>query len=266
MLGILTVVFVYWFAQTADAYLGFQTLTRPIVLGTITGLFCGDIKEGIVMGTALEATYMGISSIGGVQASNYQAATVLAVGLKIISGIDVGTSMALAVTVGTLMTAEQPITNALTSLCRPIFIKLAQAGKVREYRIAMWIQQIFLSQLVNSVTLLVCMAVGSTVISNAMDAAPAFILRGLQVSASVLVVVGLCLTTQAIWAGASTVLYVLLGFVAYEYLGLGTLPIAIIGIVICYAQFKRSYQLSQMKMTAPVAAATGIEEGDDFFE
>lgn len=266
MAGALLIAFVYWFAQTADAYLGFQTLTRPIILGTLCGLFCGDITTGVVMGTALEAVYMGVSSIGGVTSSNYQAATVLAVGLKIISGIEMETSMALAVTVGTLMTAEQPITHAITSLTRPLFFKIAQAGQVKKYRLAMWVQQALLSQLVNTVTLFVCMVAGSTVVSSAMEAAPAFLLTGLKVSANVLVVVGLCLTTQAIWAGATTVLYVLLGFVMATYLGLGTMPIAIIGIVICFAQFKRSYQIAQIKAAPAAAALDNDEEGDDFFE
>ncbi len=93
---------------------------------------------------------------------------------------------------------------------------------------------------------------------------PQFIINGLNASANMLVVVGLCLTTQAIWNGATTVMYVILGFVLVTYLGLGTLPLALIGIVIAFAHFQICYRISQNRSSA--AIGTGTQEGDDFYE
>ena len=62
----LLVALSYYLAWSLDSIFGFQTATRPIILGTITGLLCGDLQTGVVMGAALEAVYMGISGIGGV--------------------------------------------------------------------------------------------------------------------------------------------------------------------------------------------------------
>ena len=90
---------------------------------------------------------------------------------------------------------------------------------------------------------------------------PPFILKGLTAAGNMLVVVGLCLTTQAIWNGATTVMYVLLGFVLVKYLGLGTLPIAIIGLVIAYAHFMNK---SDLLNNTRVASTDGAE-GDDFY-
>lgn len=61
----LLVAFAYWITWLIDGILGWQTMTRPIVLGTVIGLLCGDLKTGVIMGASLEAVYMGISGIGG---------------------------------------------------------------------------------------------------------------------------------------------------------------------------------------------------------
>ena len=59
----LLVAFAYWITWLIDGILGWQTMTRPIVLGTVIGLLCGDLKAGVIMGASLEAVYMGISGI-----------------------------------------------------------------------------------------------------------------------------------------------------------------------------------------------------------
>ena len=42
----LLVAFAYWITWLIDGILGWQTMTRPIVLGTVIGLLCGDLKAG----------------------------------------------------------------------------------------------------------------------------------------------------------------------------------------------------------------------------
>ena len=83
----LLVAFAYWITWLIDGILGWQTMTRPIVLGTVIGLLCGDLKTGVIMGASLEAVYMGISGIGGSLAADYRSGTAVGVGLAILSGI-----------------------------------------------------------------------------------------------------------------------------------------------------------------------------------
>ena len=44
----LLVAFAYWITWLIDGILGWQTMTRPIVLGTVIGLLCGDLKTGVI--------------------------------------------------------------------------------------------------------------------------------------------------------------------------------------------------------------------------
>jgi mannose/fructose/N-acetylgalactosamine-specific phosphotransferase system component IIC len=260
----LLIAFVYWLAQCSDAYLGWQTLTRPLVLGTITGLFCGDIRTGIILGAELEAVYMGVSAIGGEAPSNYQAATVLCVGFVVLSGADMATGLALAVTIGTLINSVKPLTETIKIFFHSRFLKLAEEGEVKKFRGLMWVQLLLADQLIPTIVVFIVALGGSVGLEAFVQYCPAFILSGLNAAAGMLVVVGLCLTTQAIWGGMTTVMFVLLGFVLTKFLGLGTLPVAIIGVVIAFVHFQNNMKLKDAS-DKRAALTADTEEGDDFF-
>ena len=262
MTNALLVAFIYWFGQVADNWLGWQTITRPIVFGPLAGLFCGDITTGIILGAQLEAVYMGVSAIGGEAPSNYQAATVLCVGFVVLNGAPMETGLALAITVGTLINAVKPFTQALTIALHPWSMSIAKTGDYKKFRLSMWVQVLFVSQLIPTIVVFLVALGGEVGLQTILNTLPPFILKGLSAAGNMLVVVGLCLTTQAIWNGATTVMYVLLGFVLVKYLGLGTLPIAIIGVVIAYAHFMNKSEMLNHTKTASVSDGA---EGDDFY-
>lgn len=259
----LLVALAYYVCQLLDGVIGFQTMTRPIVLGSITGILCGDVKTGVIMAAELEAIYMGISGIGGVVASDYRTSTVIGVALTILSGITMEQGLTVAVAVGALMTTVTPITNTIMSLLQPIQTKTANEGNVKKFWRNMWIQAIFVRYIINTTILFLCVFFGSDAISNVINSIPAWLLKGLSAAGGMLVVVGLCLTTQAIYS-SSTVIWVLLGFVLAKYLGLGTLPIAIIALIIAYVILTRNYKLQELERKMS-HGTSGINGGDDFY-
>jgi mannose/fructose/N-acetylgalactosamine-specific phosphotransferase system component IIC len=62
----------------------------------------------------------------------------------------------------------------------------------------------------------------------------------------------------------TTVMFVLLGFVLTKFLGLGTLPVAIIGVVIAFVHFQNNMKLKDAS-DKKAALTADTEEGDDFF-
>ena len=84
---------------------------------------------------------------------------------------------------------------------------------------------------------------------------PAWLMNGLSASGGMLVVVGLALTTQAIFS-KYTVPFVLVGFVLTKYLAMPVLSVAILGFVCAYMVFDRSRALKQVENTVG---------GDDFY-
>lgn len=257
----LLVALSYYLCWFADGALGFQTATRPIILGTITGVLCGDISTGIVMGAALEAVYMGISGIGGVVASDYRSATAIATGLTIMSGISLEEGIAIAAPIGAICLALMNVTTAFGNIMEPILLRLAEKGEVKKYDMAMWAFAIIGQHLIDTVVIFLSCYFGATAIEAAVDQLPAWILSGLSASGGMLVVVGLALIAQAIWSNA-LVFYVLLGFVLTEYLGLPTLAVAIVGAFLAFMVYDRNKRIADASKKVNV----GTIEEDDFYE
>ncbi|MBR4422469.1 MAG: PTS sugar transporter subunit IIC [Erysipelotrichaceae bacterium] len=257
----LLIAFSRYICQMVDNWMGWQVLTRPIVIGTITGLLCGDIKTGIIIGAELEAVYMGMSPIGGEQPSDPASATVLCVGFVVLDHADMATGLALAVTAGVLINNLKPLTNALPIMVHPWFVKTAKEGNVKKFYAGMWVQNIVLTLTQAIIVFFVALG-GSVALTNVINNLPPFILKGLSAASGVMIALGLCLTTQAIWNGATTVVFILFGFVLTKYLGLGTLPVALIGFTIAFIYFVVAKKINDGKLTAVSADNEG---GDDFY-
>ena len=257
----LLVALSYYLAWLLDSIFGFQTATRPIILGTITGLLCGDLKTGVIMGAALEAVYMGISGIGGVTAADYRSATAIAVGLTILSGITIEEGIALAAPIGALCLGLMNVTVAFSNIMEPLYLKTAKEGNVKKYDLIMWFHTLVLQHLIDTLVIFSCCYLGTAAIEVIFASIPAWVLTGLGASGGMLVVVGLCLTSQAIWSNA-TPFYVLLGFVLSKYINLPIMAIAVIGIFLAYMVYDRNLRMQKAMQSVSGSNGNG---GDDFY-
>lgn len=256
----LLVALSYYLAWLIDAIFAFQTATRPIVLGTLTGILCGDVKTGVVMGAALEAVYMGISGIGGVSAADYRSATAIATGLTILSGLTIEEGIAIAAPIGAICLGLMNVTVAFSNIMEPLYLKAAQAGDVKKYNLIMTIHMIFVQHFIDTLVIFLSCYFGSAAIQAVFASIPAWVLTGLGASGGMLVVVGLCLISQSIWS-SSTPFFVLFGFVMTKYLNLPIMAVAIIGIFLAYLIFDNNMKIKK-SITAIPAEKT---EGDDFY-
>ena len=48
----------------AEYLFGTSLLSRPLVMGTLTGIVLGDVQTGVTLGATLELAFMGAFSIG----------------------------------------------------------------------------------------------------------------------------------------------------------------------------------------------------------
>ena len=108
-----------------ESILGWQTCSRPIICATVTGLFCGDLTTGIIMGGLLEAIYMGVSGIGGVVPADSKSSSIICTAFVILSGLEPEAGIALAVPIGALMTNTGVATRVVSDALNPLFLKWA---------------------------------------------------------------------------------------------------------------------------------------------
>ena len=73
---------------------GYFTLYRPLIGGTIVGLILGDVGQGMAFGAALNAVYLGFVSTGGTLPSDLVTAGYIGTALALSSGLDVDAALA----------------------------------------------------------------------------------------------------------------------------------------------------------------------------
>jgi PTS system mannose-specific IIC component len=73
---------------------GYFTLYRPLISGTIVGLILGDVQRGMAFGAALNAVHLGFISTGGTLPSDLVTAGYIGTALALVSGLDVGPALA----------------------------------------------------------------------------------------------------------------------------------------------------------------------------
>ena len=72
---------------------GYFTLYRPLIGGTIVGLILGDVQEGMAFGAALNAVHLGFVSTGGSLPSDLVTAGYIGTALALTSGLDVDAAL-----------------------------------------------------------------------------------------------------------------------------------------------------------------------------
>ena len=102
----------YWLLGILDtAALGWQALTRPIVICPLVGILLGDVTTGCILGASLESLFMGISAIGGSIPADATTTSYVATAFVILTGADIESAVAIAMP----MTAPVRITKAVAT-------------------------------------------------------------------------------------------------------------------------------------------------------
>lgn len=169
--------------------------------------------------------------------------------------------IALAAPIGALCLGLMNVTVAFSNIMEPLYLKTAKEGNVKKYDLIMWFHTLVLQHLIDTLVIFLCCYLGTAAIEVVFASIPAWVLTGLGASGGMLVVVGLCLTSQAIWSNA-TPFYVLLGFVLSKYINLPIMAIAVIGIFLAYMVYDRNLRMQKAMQSVSGSNGNG---GDDFY-
>ncbi|MBQ4163733.1 MAG: PTS sugar transporter subunit IIC, partial [Turicibacter sp.] len=87
----------------AEYLFGTSLLSRPIVMGALTGIIMGDIPTGVMLGATLELAFMGAFSIGASIPPEMISGTVLGTAFAIANGSGAETALTLALPIASLV-------------------------------------------------------------------------------------------------------------------------------------------------------------------
>ena len=207
---------------------GYFTLYRPLIGGTVVGLILGDVQRGMAFGAALNAVYLGFISVGGSLPFDLAVSGYVGTALALRSGLDVDAALAaFGVPLGALGSLLWFVRMTLGSALVHWADALAARGSVRGVAaVNLWAGQgLLLAIYVLPVFLLVYYGQLAADWVVAFEGADALSVVGGMLPA---VGIGLLLCSIGKWR---LVPYFIVGFVLATYFGLPITVIALLGVV-----------------------------------
>lgn len=246
-----------------DTGLGDPMIKRPLVMGTLTGLVLGDLQLGITMGASLEVIFLGITSIGGALSSDSFTGSIFGTAFAILTNQGIEVAMALAVPISLLSTTLTTVINIGFAAMMPKVDKYNEEGNQKGI-VLIQMACMILKPLAFGIIGFLGIIIGADAVSSFVNAIPQTIMSGLTVAGQTLPALGMAMLLNMLWDKKIAV-FLLLGFVLYEYLSLPLIAICIVGLVIAVYTAYKDMDLNNMLKTQSLSVSSANDDEEDFF-
>lgn len=237
-------------------HLGFR---KPLLVGAITGLILGDLRQGLIIGATLELMWLGVNNVGTYVPPDVISGSVVGVAIGILSGGGEAAGIAIAIPVSLLV-------QQLDMLCKTFSISLVhKADKIAETGDFDKIDKlqymgaglIFLSR---AFPTFIAVFLGASAIDSIMAFIPASVMTGLTVASKVIPAVGIAMLLTMMLK-KNMWMFLVLGFTLTTYLGLPTLALALIGA--CFAGIYDLIMAKKEKETTVNVSTVEVDNSEE---
>jgi PTS system mannose-specific IIC component len=225
----LIAVLAYLGASTWVFGVGYFTLYRPLIGGTLVGLVLGDPVRGAQIGAAINAIYLGFISTGGSLPSDLVWAGYVGTALAIGAGLDAQAALALVVPLGLIGTATYFFRMAVNAIFVHWADAFAERGDAHGVALVnLWPAQILLF-ILTAVPIFITVYFGAEAVQKVIPLIPQQWIAGLAVVGGMLPAVGIGMLLN--YMGKRHLLpYFLIGYLLAAYLNLPIMAIALFGL------------------------------------
>ena len=240
----------------AEYLFGTSLLSRPLVMGTLTGIVLGDIQTGVTLGATLELAFMGAFSIGASIPPEMISGTVLGTAFTITTGAGPETALTVGLPVASLVLIAK---NVGKVFILPPFVhkadKYAAEGNMAGVARMHLLGGFFGVNLIIGVIVACGYYAGGPAVQALLNVFPTWISNGLQITMGLLPEIGFGLLLMM---EKDVACFFFLGFALSVYLKIPVTAIAIFGVIIAIV-------LTQLRSnSAQTAIEGGVDEDDDF--
>lgn len=242
----------------AEYLFGTCLLSRPIVMGTLTGIVLGDIPTGVSLGATLELAFMGAFSIGASIPPEMISGTVLGTAFTITTGAGPETALTVGLPVASLVLIAKNI--GMVFILPPFVHKAddyAKQGNMRGVALMHFLGGFFGVNLIIGLCVGCGFYAGGSAVEALLNMIPDWVNNGLQITMGLLPAIGFGLLLKMIM-NKELACFFLLGFALSVYLKIPTTGIAIFGAIIAIVLTLKS------NASALNTQGGGLNEDDDF--
>jgi len=213
--------------------IGWYTLGRPLIAGTIVGLILGDVKTGMVVGATINAFYIGAVTPGGAMAADMNMAGYVGTALAILGKLSPEQAVAAAVPIGLIGTFGWQAFSTLTVY----WVHKADRDVDNLNLKAFTFDQVWGPQILNFilrfVPVFLVIYLGAPIATNLAALIPAWLSHILTVIGGMLPAVGFAVLIKMMYRRNMVMLsFLLLGFVMAAELKMPVLAISMVGLAL----------------------------------
>ncbi|MDD7568608.1 MAG: PTS mannose/fructose/sorbose transporter subunit IIC [[Actinobacillus] rossii] len=235
---------------------------RPLVACTLIGLVLGDLQSGIIVGGMLEMLALGWMNVGAAMAPDAALASVIAAILVIKGGQDKTTAIAVAIPVAAAGQVLTIFVRTLTIFLQHKADDYAEQANFRGIELCHFTGLALQALRVAIPTFAVALVAGTDTVTNALNAIPEVVTRGLQIAGGFIVVVGYAMVINMMRAGALMPFF-FLGFVIASFSNYNLVGLGFLGACLALIYIQLNPQFNQ---NAQVATQAKRELADDELE
>lgn len=201
---------------------------RPLIACTLIGLVLGDLRTGIILGGTLEMLALGWMNVGAAMAPDAALASVISAILVIVGKQSIGEGIAIAIPIAAAGQVLTIFVRTITVFFQHKADKYAEEANFRGIEMCHIAGLLLQGIRVAIPALVVALVAGTSAVTNALNAIPEVITRGLQISGGFIVVVGYAMVINMMEAKALMPFF-FLGFVVASFTGFNLIGLGILG-------------------------------------
>lgn len=242
-------------------YIGSTMMNRPIIVAPLVGLVLGDLTLGIKVGALLELIFLGAVPIGASNPPDITSGSIIGTAFVILTGQEVGSAVALAVPVATLVLLLDNLQMMFTlTWASHLADKYAEQGDFKKVE---WVAIIagIGNKIVLSIVVGIAFYVGVPIIKTVLDKIPEFIIHGMDVAAGILPAIGFAMLARMILIKELSP-YLLIGFLLAAFLNVSVFGVALFGFAIGSIIYFNSKKSNSTASSSNIAG--GADDDDDF--
>jgi len=220
------VAFVAGFAYFARRFMGDLYLERPILIGPIVGLICGDVQTGLIVGATMELIFMGAVDIGGSVPSNYAVGSAIGTYFAVAAKLSLEQALAIAIPAALLGSFFELFAKTFSVFFVNAAEKMAEKANIKGIARLTHLGNIF-HGLAYFLPVFIAVQIGADIVSSVMAGVPTWLNLGMTLAGKTLPALGFALLLNTL-ATNKLMPFFFIGFIIAAYTGTGVLGTAVL--------------------------------------
>ncbi len=215
---------------------GWWTIGRPLVAGMLIGIILGDVKQGIILGCAIQAMYIGLVTVGGVIPADINFAAYIGIPLALMSNASIEYAVAISVPLSLLGVLIFNLTKIVNVYWVHLQEKLINEGKL-DLAAGVPIFGNLFQFIFRFFPILFACLLGVDVMTKFISSIPPQLAGIINIFGAMLPIVGFTLILKMIVKSNFQFVFFVFGFILFTVFKVSVISIVVVAAVFAYVDY-----------------------------